>query len=97
MRLIKPFAKVRYTTSDHWHLGKGTNVRRDGFEQFRGLCKRIVSEKYFDGAGFSAADEYILKCARGDAPTGNLTTWVWVATNRHLSKVVDDLAKFHGS
>ena len=97
MRLIKPFAKVRYTTSDGWHLGKGTNVRADGFEQFRGLCKTLIARKYFDGKEFSAADDYIIKCARGDESTGNLTTWVWVATNRHLSKVVDDLAKFHVS
>ncbi|MBC8064361.1 MAG: hypothetical protein H7Y17_05990, partial [Chlorobia bacterium] len=35
---------------------------------------------------------YIADCAVGSEPTGNLTTWTWVSTNRHLTKVVDDLA-----
>lgn len=39
-----------------------------------------------------------LKAAReaaGTVTTGNLSTWVWVSTNRHLTKVVDDLASAH--
>ncbi|MFV4641032.1 beta family protein [Mycobacterium tuberculosis] len=34
-------------------------------------------------------------CAAGTVTTGNLSTWVWVSTNRHLTKVVDDLASAH--
>lgn len=92
MRFVKPFAKLRYTTPDAWYLAKGKQVRAEGFDQYRGLCQALVAKPFFDGRAFSAADAYIADCAAGTVPTGNLTTWVWVAVNRHLTKVVGDLA-----
>jgi hypothetical protein len=96
MRIVKPFAKLRYTFKNHWHIGRGAPVRTKGFEQYRRLCKTLMNQEYFDGLGYSAGDDYIAGCAGGEEPTGNLTTWVWVSTNRHLTKVVNDLATFHG-
>jgi hypothetical protein len=96
MRLIKPFAKLRYTTDEAWHIGKGSPVRTHGFGQYVSLCKELTSKSYFDGPDFSEGNRYIADCARGNASTDNLTTWVWVATNRHLTKVVNDLSKLHG-
>jgi hypothetical protein len=72
MRMVKPFAKLRYTIDDHWHVARGTPVRTHGFGQYQHLC------------------------AAGKVPTGNLSTWVWVSTNRHLTKVTDDLASVFG-
>jgi hypothetical protein len=96
MRIIKPFAKLRYTIDDHWHVARGAPVRTHGFGQYRQMCTTLLAQPYFSGPTFSAADEYIVNCATGRAPTGNLSTWVWVSTNRHLTKVVDDLASLHG-
>jgi hypothetical protein len=96
MRVIKPFAKLRYTIDDNWHIGRGTPVRTHGFSQYRQMCTTLVAQPYFSGPAFSAGDAYIADCAVGNVPTGNLSTWVWVSTNRHLSKVVDDLAMLHG-
>lgn len=95
-RIIRPFAKLRYTIGDAWHIGRGTTVRTDGFGQYRTMCATLVAQPYFDGAAYSAGDEHIAGCAAGTAATGNLSTWVWVSTNRHLTKVVADLATFHG-
>ncbi|MEW6532344.1 MAG: beta family protein [Thermodesulfobacteriota bacterium] len=95
MRLVKPFAKLRYTSNDFWYIGKGTNVRDHGYSQYRQLCQTLMAHPCFDGRGSSAGDDYIADCAQGTARTGNLTTWVWVSTNRHLTKVVNDLATFH--
>jgi hypothetical protein len=95
MRLIKPFAKLRYTISDHWHVGRGTPVRTHGFGQFQQMCATLVAQPHFSGAGYSAGDDHIEGCAAGMVATGNLSTWVWVSTNRHLTKVVDDLATLH--
>ena len=92
MRIIKPFAKLRYTINDNWHIARGTPVRTHGFSQYQQMCADLVRLPYFSGPAFSAADDYIAQCAAGTAPTGNLSTWVWVSTNRHLTKVVDDLA-----
>jgi len=96
MRIVKPFAKLRYTIDESWHIGKGATVRTHGFGQYQSLCKQLMAQPYFDGRGYSAGDDYIADCAAGTVPTGNLTTWVWVSTNRHLTKVVSDLAIFHG-
>lgn len=96
MRLIKPFAKLRYTTDDSWHIARGTPVRTHGFGQYRRLCADLAAQPYFRGRGYSAGDDYIADCAVGACNTGNLSTWVWVSSNRHMTKVVDDLATFHG-
>ncbi len=96
MRFVKPFAKLRYTLKDQWYIAIGAAVRTAGFEQYRDMCQGLVEEDFFDGGEFSAGDKYIEDCANGDVPTGNLSTWVWVATNRHIRKTVSDLANFHG-
>jgi Beta protein len=96
MRLIKPYAKLRYTLTDKWYIAIGRAVRTAGFEQYRDMCQALIDEDFFDGGDFSAGDKYIEDCANGDVPTGNLSTWVWVATNRHITKTVVDLASFHG-
>lgn len=95
MRLIKPFAKLRYTYDNNWHIGRGTSVRSNGFDQFREMCTLLKQQSYFSGTDFSQGDDYIEKCASGKVTTGNLSTWVWVSTNRHLTKVVADLATLH--
>jgi hypothetical protein len=95
MRFITPYAKLRYTIDDAWYLAIGKAVRTEGFEQYRDMCKTLVKRPFFDGPDYSAADAYIHQCAKGTAPTGNLSTWVWVATNRHITKTVADLASFH--
>ena len=96
MRLVKPFAKLRYTTDDAWHVGRGTPVRTHGFGQYREMCAELLRQSYFSGAPYSAGDAHIADCAAGKIPTGNLSTWVWVSTNRHLTKAVDDIATLHG-
>jgi Beta protein len=96
MRIIKPFAKLRYTIDDNWHVARGTPVRTHRFGQYRLMCTTLLAQPYFSGPGYSAADAYIVECATGRVATGNLSTWVWVSTNRHLTKVVDDLATAHG-
>lgn len=95
MRIIKPFAKLRYTITDSWHIAVGQPVRSHGFQQYHQLCADVVAQTYFDGASFSAGDAYIDGCAGGAVSNGNLSTWVWVGTNRHLTKVVSDLASLH--
>jgi len=94
MRLLKPAATVRYTTNDAWLIAKGSNVRDNGFEQYRTHCDTVASSPSFQGAGFSPGGDYISQCAAGRESTGNLTTWRWVGTNQHLTKVVADLANF---
>ncbi len=97
MRLLKPSATVRYTIDDGWTIAKGANVRDNGFEQYRGCCGLVTKSASYLGAGFSPGSDYIERCRSGTAKTGNLSTWRWVGTNHHMTKVVYDLASFYGS
>jgi len=96
MRLVKPAASVRYAIDDAWYIVKGSNVRDNGFLQYRGHCRTLIASGQYLGESFSAGDEHIRKCATGAAKPGNLSTWRWVGTNHHIHKVVFDIANFFG-
>ena len=99
MRVVKPYAKMKYTQDYNWYISKGTAVRGPksrGFGQFKDLCRELIGKDFYRGEQFSAGDEYIKKCAEGEVSTGNLSTWVCVSTNQHLVKVVNDLSNLYG-
>lgn len=96
MRLLKPSATVRYTCDDGWIIAKGTNVRDNGFGQYRGCSDGIIASSRFLGPGYSPGSDYIEACRAGTVSTGNLSTWRWVGTNHHITKVVNDLATLFG-
>lgn len=97
MRLLKPSATVRYAVNDGWIIAKGVNVRDNGFEQYRGCCGVVTGSSLYLGSNFSPGSEYIEHCRVGAVSTGNLSTWRWVGTNHHMTKVASDLASFHGT
>ena len=92
MRLVKPYASVRYTIPDGWLIARGMNVRDHKYGQYRQLCSLVRAAREYSGPAFSEGDMYIYRCAQGMAPTGNLTTWRWVGTNHHLELVARDVA-----
>jgi hypothetical protein len=96
MRILKPSATVRYAVDDGWLIAKGVNVRDHGFGQYRGCCGTVTGSPQYLGSKFSAGSDYIERCRAGTAKTGNLTTWRWVGTNHHMTKIVRDLSSFHG-
>lgn len=95
MRLIKPAATVRYAVDNAWIIAKGTNVRDNGYGQFKNCCAAIKTNSAYLGRGYSPGSQYIHDCSMGTVSTGNLTTWRWVGTNHHITKIVDDLSSFH--
>jgi hypothetical protein len=97
MRLVKPFATIRYTTDDSWLIVRGSNVRDNGYAQYRDLCQTLTRSPQCLAGEFSNGDKYIADCAAGEASTGNLTTWRKVGTNHHLEKVVSDISSFFDS
>ena len=85
-RLVSPAAKIRYTTNDGYLIVQGRVLRKVGYEQFNDLARKIVGSATYSGKGYSWGDEYLRGCAAGEH-TGNLTTWVQVGTNHHLTLV----------
>ena len=97
MRIVKPYATIRYTIDNHWYIVKGDNVRDYGYEQYHKLSQKILASRYYQGPTMSWGDEYIQTCADKNAKTGNLSTWRQVGTNHHIVKVVQDIANFYAS
>lgn len=81
----------RYATEHAWIVERGAKTGTDK-ENMRGVCERIVQSGSFAGAGFSAADEFILRTSRGGAP-GNSTNWRQINTTHHITRAVTDIAK----
>jgi Beta protein len=96
-RHMKSTANIRYTIKDSWLIVRGQTIEKGGLEQHKDLCEMIVRSKDFKGKGFSQGDKYIFDCSKGNASTGNLTTWRWVGTNHHLETVVQDIANLFAS
>lgn len=98
-RVVDPLAKIKYTVGDEWFLAVGTQVKRNGRDQYVDLCKTILNAtpSVFHGAPYSWGDEYIDGCAKGLESTGGSSTWPSVATNHHVTRVVRDVAKLHAA
>jgi len=97
MRIVKPYATIRYTINNHWYIIKGENVRDRGYGQYRELSRQVQASRYYCGPTFSWGDDYIQTCANRSGSTGNLMMWRQVGTNHHIAKVIQDIASFYVS
>ena len=93
MRMIKPRGKVIYATTENWVTRKGRAFRGNE-AQMQEHCQEIIGDAAFafKGSTFSYGDDYIDKCANGQAGASNLTRWKGVGINHHITLVVQDLA-----
>jgi len=96
MRLVKPAGKVVYTTPTSWLIRKGGSFRDDRAQMHK-HCNDIVTSGKFRGETYSAGDKYINDCAAKTVSTSNLSGWKWIGMNHHMTQVVEDLSKYHGS
>jgi hypothetical protein len=91
-KMMNPSAGIRYTVDEDWLVVKGRGLKSEaGFAQLHDLSRRLVEHPEFGGLEYCWGDSFIRACAEG-GKTGNLTTWRKVGTNRHLCKVIDQLA-----
>lgn len=85
--------KIRYTTLNTWEIFRGHGLHKgEKYLQYRTLSKRVVESGSFFGAEYSWGDNYIARCANGNAKTGNLTTWVSVDINHHITLVGEQIS-----
>lgn len=98
-RMLDPNAKIKYTLDNEWIVFVGLQVKRNGRGQYQTMCAHMISHhpSFFMGATYSWGDAYIAGCAAGSETTGGTSTWPSVATNHHVTKVVRDVANFHGA
>jgi len=97
MRFMRGSPNVRYAIDDAWLVAKAKRQKSNNNHAYPGLCGGIVSSGSFAGTAFSEGSRYIDGCRLGTEKMGNPTTWKWVATNHHITKVVSDLATLSGT
>lgn len=93
MRFMRGSPNVRYAVDDAWLVAKAKRQSSQNNAAYPGLCGSIVNSGRFAGTTFSEGSRYIDGCRLGIEKKGNPTTWKWVATNHHITKVVEDLAR----
>lgn len=93
MRFMRGSPNIRYAIDDGWLVAKAKRQKSNNNHAYPGLCGAIIGSGRFAGAAFSEGSKYIQGCRIGIEKMGNPTTWKWVATNHHITKVVEDLAK----
>lgn len=94
MRFMRGSPNVRYAVSDGgWLVARSKRKKGETNQAYPGLCGLILSSGQYHGATFSEGSAYIEDCHTGAAKRGNPTVWKWVATNHHITVVLDDLAK----
>ncbi len=97
MRFMRGSPNVRYAIDDAWLVAKAKRQKANNNHAYPGLCGAIVASGRFAGSAFSDGSKYIDGCRLGTEKMGNPTTWKWVATNHHITKVVADLARLSGT
>ncbi len=93
MRFMRSSPNIRYTIDDAWMIARARGAPRGSNQAYPSLCGLVTGSGAYLGRGYSAGSEYIDNCRTGAASRGNSTTWKWVGTNHHITKVLDDLAK----
>ncbi len=91
-----PAAKIRYSAEDSWIISKGRSLRDYGYEQFYILSREVSRLPEYKGREYSFGDNFIAQAAAGEA-IGNLTNWVTVSVNHHITLIVDLLSSLDGS
>lgn len=90
-----PIRHYRYALTDSWLVVRGmpTGDTKSAMQQ---VSTKIVNSGSFAGREFSAADDFIYRCAQGWDGPGNGTTWREVNTTHHITRVVRDIGVIKG-
>ncbi|RWP76100.1 MAG: hypothetical protein EOR11_32285, partial [Mesorhizobium sp.] len=87
---------IRWATTDSWRIQRAVKSGRDA-QRMREVYKAIFECAEFAGEGFSEADAYVARAAKGSsAKSGNATTWRQLNTTHHITQAVADIAKIRG-
>lgn len=95
---MRASGKIRYTTAYTWEIFRGHSLLKgEKYHQYNSLSEKIIKSECFLGADYSYGDDYILRCANKIAKSGNLTTWIGVDTNHHITLVGEQIANYDDS
>lgn len=90
-RMIKPAAKIRYTSDKEWLIVKGVRWQSDTSQHHR-LSRMLRAKTQFRGDD-SWGGEYIVSAANGRQKYGTLETWVTIDQNNHITHTVRQISR----
>jgi hypothetical protein len=83
--------KIRYTLENEWHIIKGHKQRgRDSQRQMQ--ATKIMNLNSFRGEENSYGENRIVQCANGSWGPGNMTNWVAIDINQHITFAVSQVS-----
>ena len=89
---IRPVGKIRYATKDSWVIFRGNGLHKyDRYKQYFRLAKKVVRHRCYLGSKTSWGDNHYKECSKRNTSCGNLTTWIKVDTNHHLTIVAKQI------
>lgn len=101
-KILKPKNRIIYTIDDCWVIYKGLKnfKEKNGASEYHEMSRSLMNSKYFMGENYSIGDKFIVDCAmekvgkgkNAKPSTGNLSTWIGVGINHHITKVINDLS-----
>lgn len=90
-RMIKPAAKIRYTSDKEWLIVKGVRWQSDTSQHHR-LSRMLRAKSQFRGDDCWGG-EYIVSAANGRQKYGTLETWVTIDQNNHITHTVRQISR----
>lgn len=93
--MARATVSVRYTVDDNWIVLKGRQQGGVGGQpmatQYRSHAQTLAGDPQFGQLAGCWGDTRIQQIAAGSTTSGNRTSWVEIAANRHFSLVIDRL------
>lgn len=88
---VNPSVAIRYAANQFWRLYKAKGFKKGPPDQYRNLCKLLISDSVYSQPNFSYGDGQYNKAANGKVGNGNPSSWRKDATNHHIALIVSSL------
>lgn len=82
---LNPSIAIRYAVTETWRLYKGSQFKKAPKNEYKTLCKFLVSDAHYSGENFSYGDrQYKLASETAKETNGTPSSWRKEATNHHI-------------
>lgn len=88
---LNPSVAIRYATGSVWSVYKAKGFKKGPPNQYRNLCKLLVSDVIYSGEEFSYGDRQYKSAADDRTGNGNPSSWRKEATSHHIVFTINSL------
>lgn len=81
---MNPSVAIRYAADGFWRVYKARGFKKGPPDQYRNLCKLLISDVIYSGEDKSYGDRQYKSAAEGKVGNGNPSSWRKDATSHHV-------------